>query len=454
MKKLALYVLSLVFSLAASAQISYSGYLMGDNPLAHELNPAFQPEKSYMAIPLLGNTAFRMRSSMRMDDLIYDSGKGKLSTFLSKGTIGKAALMDKVGDGFASTLDARLTLLSMGRKVGEKRFQVLEVSLRGNADFFVAPGVFRCLKDVENGCYDFSGTGISASSMLGIAVSESRKVNSRLTLGVKTRLLLGLAHADLSTDNLRVEMMDDRWTAQGNVSASVSGATFSSKVREYKGREGSYKAVSGISLSGLGLNGIGLAVDAGAIYRIGEHWTASASVLDLGFVSWYRSRKAYNAGGRFEFGGFHDTTLDEGAENSIQKQLDRLSDEMMDLTNLQDKGRGNDLRMLSATLNAAAQYRKGMLMAGALFTARIHGRYTWLEGRLQAGIKPCSWLNLVLSPSYSTYGFAIGGMADFKTRGGCHVFLSSDRLDIYHLTKQFIPKSLSADLQLGMTVPL
>lgn len=454
MKKYTIFVLALYCSLCANAQMSYTGYLMGDNPLSQELNPAFQPEKSYISVPILGNNSFRMRTSMQLDDLIFDTGKDKLTTFMSKGTISKAELMDRVGDGLNCTLDVRLTLLSMGRKVGKNRYQTLEVSFRNNVDLFVAPDVFRSLKDVENGRYDFSGTGVSASSMLGVAVSESRKLNSNLTLGLKARVLFGLAHADLRTKDFYVEMSEDRWVAQGHVAANVSGFDYKNKTVEYKGKEGSYSAVNSLSMDGLGLNGIGLSVDAGAIYDINSSWSLSASVLDFGFVSWYGNTKAENSGERFEFDGFNNVVFDKEAENSIQKQMDRLSDDMMGMINLQDKGRKNDFRMLSATINAGAQYKKGKFTGGALFTARIHGKYSWVEGRLQAGIRPWKWCNLVLSPSYSTYGLAIGGMADFKTKGGCHIFLSSDRLDIYRTNKQFIPKSLCADIQIGMTIPL
>lgn len=442
-------------AICAKAQMSQTGYLMSDNPLSHYMNPAFQPDSAYMSLPLLGNSSLRWRSSMQLDDLLFDTKDGKVTTFMSSNTISKAKLMDKVGSGFTTSLDGRLTLLSMGRRVSDKRYQTLDVNLRSTADVRIAKGVFRALKDVENGVYDFSGTTLEENTTLDIAVSESRRINQKLTLGIKARMLVGLLHADLKTENLTVELADDKWTAKGNVEANLAGLKYNNKVKEYKDKPGTYTAVGGASLDGLMPKGLGLAIDAGAIYRHDEHWTVSASILDLGLMSWFGSNRARNGGQEVSFDGFHGVTVDKEDDNSAQKQLDRLSDDLMDMINLQDKGRHNKFSMLAFTVNAGASYKYRIYTFGALLTGRVHGHYSWMEGRLQAGINPWRWLNVSLSPSYNNrYGFAMGGMADFTTRKGMHIFLSSDRLALYRVNKQFIPRSLSADLQLGMTLPM
>lgn len=37
-----------------------------------------------------------------------------------------------------------------------------------------------------------------------------------------------------------------------------------------------------------------MALDLGAVYKINEDWTVSASVLDLGFMSWSNDMQATN----------------------------------------------------------------------------------------------------------------------------------------------------------------
>lgn len=441
-------------SLGASAQMARSGYMMTSNPLMHEMNPAFQPDRAYISLPLIGGMGVSWRSSMAMDDILFDTPSGKLTTFMSRGTISKSDLMDRVGDGFSTTADARITLFSMGKRKGPIRYQTWDISWRNTADAYVPADVFRCLKDVENGTFDFSRTGISLSSVLAVSMGQSFRFTPIVSIGFKANVLLGIMHADLETENLQVQLTDDRWTAQGDVTANVSGLRYKTGVHDYKGRPGSYEAINGFSVGGLGLNGAGLSLDAGVIVKPLPGLSISASVLDLGFVSWFRSQHASNSGQPFEFSGLHNATIDSDDENSAQKQVDRLGDDLMDMINLQDKGRQNNLRMLGATVNAGVQWKGFLFRAGAVVTARVSQQYSWVEGRLQGGIKPCPWFSAMLSPSYSRYGLALGAMADFSITSGTHITLSSDRLAIYRLNRQYIPKSLSADVQLGVTLGL
>lgn len=454
MKRKILQTIMMGASLSAAAQLAQTGYMMTNNPLMHEVNPAFQPDKGYISLPLLGGTGLRWRSSMGLDDVLFDTPSGQLTTFMSRGTISKDDLMKRVGNGFSTTADARVTLFSMGRRKGAIRYQTLDISWRNTADAYVPDDVFRCLKDVENGSFDFSRTGLSLSSMLAVSLGQSFRFTPVVSFGLKANVLLGIMHADLETDNLMVQLADDRWTATGNVTANVSGLRYKSEMHDYKGRAGAYEAVNGVSVGGLGLNGAGLSLDAGVIVKPLPGLSISASVLDLGFVSWFRSQRATNSGVPFEFEGLHNATIDSDADNSAQKQIDRLSDDLTGMINLHDEGRKNNLRMLGATVNAGVQWKGLLFRAGALVTARVSSQYSWVEGRLQGGIKPCPWFSAIVSPSYSRYGLALGAMADFSITSGTHITLSSDRLAIYKLNRQYIPKSLSADVQLGVTFGL
>lgn len=441
------------------AQAPRSAYHTDGFVYSHGLNPALQPDSSYLSLPILGNTSISLGSSLQMKDIIFDmpGNLDKLTLFTTNGTIDKADLLNHVGRGMKTGFDTRLTLISIGKRVNADRFRTIEAIFRNQAYAYVPKAFFSMVKDVENGSYNIDGLTLNATSFFDLSYGESFRLDDKWTVGGKVKFLVGILNVNAKVDNLNVDLnAESNWTAQGNVIANVSGLEYKTDTKEYSsrtdtdGNKKTYDMVSGVKVGGLGLNGLGLAIDAGAEYKMDQHWSFSAAIRDLGFIYWLKNKKAENSGVKFEFDGFQNISKEEDC--TLKNQWNVLKDDLMDMIHLEEKGDGKYVRMINCTAEASAKYKYDIYTAGFLYTANFLGSYTWMEARLNLGVMPVKSLDVVVSPTYGTYGFSVGGMINYHHKGFC-VFLASDRL-FFEVNRQMIPTSLNAGVQFGMTFPL
>lgn len=425
----------------------------------HDLNPALQPDSNYLSLPILGNTSVSLGSTMQMKDLFFylPGNYEHLTLFTTNGTISKSDLLNRVGSGMKSSSDARLTLLSIGKRLNNKHYQTIEASFRTQTSAYIPRAFFSMVKDVENGSYDIDGLSVNASAFFEASYGESVRLDDKWTVGGKAKILVGITNVNANVNNLNVNLdAQGNWTAQGDIRTEMSGFEYKSKTEKYSSRRNTdgtpmtYEMVNGVKKGEIGLNGLGIAIDAGAEYKMNEHWTFSASLRDLGFICWFKGNKAANSCERFEFAGFQNVSKE--GDNTLKNQWNVLKDDMIDMIHLEDKGFGNYTKMLNYTAEASAKYKYSIFTAGLLLTSCVQSKATWLESRLNLGFVPYKDIDIVVSPTYGTYGFSVGGMINYH-HNGYHVYIASDRL-FYEVNRQYIPTSLNAAIQFGMALPL
>lgn len=450
--KLTIIAVLTVISTAAAAQAPRSAYHLDGFLYGYQLNPAFHTDSNYISLPVLGGTSVQMSSTMKLGNLFYDGPQGSIYTFLSPEAISKADLMKKVGSAWKQNLDTRLTLISIGRRLNESRYQIFDVNLRMQENIRIDKSLFDVMKDVENREYKVQNTDIAAHGTLEFAYGESRKIDDKLTVGAKGKLLLGLMSLDAKVNSLTIGLEQTEWTTQGCATLNASGLNFTKTMKNYSVKEGQYEMVDGLKSASVGIHGIGAAVDLGAEYKYDDQWTFSASLLDLGFITWFDNKRAENSGEKFVFSGFKDVSGVRDGENALIKQWDNLCDQFMDMVHLQDKGSKAYTQMLGATIEAGASYRYGMFKAGALLTSRLQKYHSWVEGRLSLSATPLPDLDVAVSPAYSTYSASVGAVVSYHP-GNYHFYLASDNLFLT-INRQGIPTSLNAAVQFGVALPL
>lgn len=87
-----------------------------------------------------------------------------------------------------------------------------------------------------------------------------------------------------------------------------------------------------------------MAIDLGATYKLNDEWTFSASLLDLGFISWKNTTKG-TMSKDFTFDGFSEISVkDDGtnSENKLDNQVDQLVDDLADLAKFDKAGEANE----------------------------------------------------------------------------------------------------------------
>lgn len=450
--KLTLVAVLSLLSMTIAAQAPRSAYHLDGFLYGNQLNPAFHTDSSYISLPVFGGTSVQLSSSMKLGNLFYDGPHGCVYTFLSPEVVSKDELMKKVGSAWKQNLDTRLTLISIGKKLSDTRYQTFGVNLRMQENIRIDKSLFDAMKDVENREYKVQNTDIAAYSTMELAYGESRKINDKLTVGAKGKLLLGLMNLDAKVSNLTIGLEQSEWTVQGYATLNASGFNFTKTMKDYNGKEGQYEMVDGVKYGSVGIHGIGAAIDLGAEYKYDDQWTFSASLLDLGFMTWFDSKRAENGGEKFVFNGFKDVPAKGDGDNTLSKQWDKLCDQFMDMAHLQDKGSKAHTQMLGATVEAGASYRFGMFKAGALFTSRLQKYHSWVEGRLSFSATPLPDFDVAVSPSYSTYSASVGAIVSYHP-GNYHFYLASDNLFVT-VNRQGVPTSLNAAVQFGVAFPL
>lgn len=442
-------------SAAATAQNSNTAYFLDGYTYRHNLNPAFGNDgATYFSFPALGNLNVSMVGNLDLDAILYNVN-GKTTTFLNPG-VSSSEFLDNIGDKNKLNVDLRLDIISVGFKAFGG-YNTVGIGVRSNVAVIVPGSLLRLAKEgPQNESYDISDLKAHADAYAEIAFGHSRQINSQWRVGGKFKFLLGLANVDADFDKAQLTLGQDSWTAVTNatVQTSIKGFTYKTedKLRGPEGGKTTHTYVSDVDIDGTGLNGFGIAVDLGAEYKLNEEWSFSASLLDLGFISWSNNMVASTNGDRTFDTDTYIFNADGDASNSFDDELDRLAEGLSTLYELQDNGdEGGRTRMLGATLNLAAEYTLPVyskLKFGFLNTTRIQGTYSWTDFRLSANVAPVKIFSAGVSASAGTYGFSAGWLLNLHMTG-FNIFVGMDRVPL-KFSKQYVPLTSNASLNLGI----
>ena len=448
---------------SAAAQTINSAYFTEDYKFRHMLNPAFGNEQNYVSIPALGNISVNTHGNFGYRDVIMSNpmypslSDKKMTTFLNPYISAEDALSGFSTGNNRITGDVSLTILSAGFKAFGG-YNTIEINSRTTTGVSLPYELFEFAKNTGNHSYDIGDINAHAQSFAEIALGHSRQINDKLRLGAKLKVLVGLGRADVKMRNMKADLTaEDKWTITGEATADVSmkGFSYVSEEKKYNIEgSGTYERVNDVDLDGVGIGGFGMAIDLGGVYEINEDWTVSASVLDLGFISWTNDMLAENRSKSFVFNGFHDVSVTSDRGEEIDTKVDRYGDQLADFANLTDMGdKGGRSTGIGATINVGAEYTLPVyrkVSFGALCTSRINGAYSWTEGRLSANYAPLNWLDGGVSFAVNSFTTSMGWVLNLHPKG-YNFFIGMDHI-LGKTSKEMIPLSSNASLTVGMNI--
>ena len=367
-----------------TAQTLNSAYFTDEYTFRHTMNPAYGNEDNYVSVPALGNINVKMQGNYGLGDILFDNptpGGKRLTTFMHP-DISVSDALGGLGTGNNRVLaDVNMTVLSAGFKAFGG-YNTVELNTRVNVGTSLPYGLFEFAKNIGNNNYDIGDININTQAFAELAFGHSRQINEKLRVGAKLKFLFGAGRADLRMKDMKAELASDKkWIVSGQAEANVSmsGFTYISEMKDYESEgAGQYEAINDIDIDGAGLAGFGMAVDFGGVYKINDDWTVSASLIDLGFISWSSNARAVNAADKFEFDGFHDVAVSSSKGDKLDDISDGYADQITDFINLKDQGdTGGRTTGIGATLNFGAEYTLPVykkVKFGALSTTRIRGQ--------------------------------------------------------------------------------
>lgn len=467
----------------AQSQMNRAAYFLEGISVRHELNPAWMSEKGYVSMPGLGNLSVGAQGTAGIGDFLFVKSNGGLMTFMHE-EVDRKAFLNGLPKRVKIGLELNESLLSAGFYAWGG-FNTLGLSIKSHANVSVPDQLFRFMKngvDIPEGShYSVDNLHLMTVNYAEIALGHARQINEKWTVGVKTKLLVGLARATVKIDHLDIEATPYAWKitpsgAQAYVSAKglsvpTRGETGHYDSSDYEldangNRTDKLKPGAGqlISYDDLSFEsrkmrptGVGLAFDGGAAFRWNENWTFSAALLDVGFIRWENTVKA-GMNHAFEFEGFHEIPIksEQGGEdpNAIGQQGARVGDDLKQMAKFTKEGEGlKQTTALAATLHWGAEYTLPVyrhLKMGFLSTSRFQGRHSWTEARISANVSPLSWFEASLNYALSNFGSSTGLMLNFHPEG-FNFFVAADVPMGKYTPKYWIPiNRFSANVNLGI----
>ncbi len=472
MKKL---IISLVAVLSAAAlqlnaqQNLRTGYFLDGYTYGYKMNPAFQGERGFFAVPVLGKTSFAIESNLSLSSLLYPTSDGKLATFLHPDVSADDFLKNmKYGNMIMANLD--LPVLAFGFRTG-KAYHTFDLSVRADVGANLSRDLFAFMKIGSSDgttAWNISDLGARAEARLELAYGYSRKFGDNITAGARVKVLMGLARAEIAMDNMDLKLSGEEWAVNAKGNASLSGPVSIRTLGETGKAEdpsqndlldwGSFSVPSVTEMLDYYRNpsSLGFALDLGVSIDLLKYLTLSASVTDLGFISWGDMMTASTPQAEWSFDGFEDLSFEDGAP--IEEQFGSLGDELMNAINVKRDGVTEKASFpLAATVHLGLEARMPFyerLTFGLLGTHRFAGPYSWTEGRLSANLALLRGFGLSGSYAISTFGNSLGGALNFHA-SGFTLFLGLDSfLPLLDVTpKYYIPvKSWNTNVNLGLNI--
>jgi len=308
MKRLQLTLAFLALSIVLSAQSDMMLYNFSAIPQSHYTNPAMpQQTKWYIKLPAISGISTHYHNSGFSAADIFEAGTDINDNL--------AQLATNLDDRSQLSINNRIELLGIGFKVGNG-FVNIGANQSVNFTMDIPYQLFQIL---------FSGNGSISNLELNefdlevLARTDfylgyqHRFLKDRLTLGVKAKYIYGQQHAYIDRINLKLQNDGPfRINAVTDVLVRTSGPS-------------AFDNFDAGQIMDLALpNNTGFAFDLGAHYKINDHFDVSASLLDLGSITYNDNNRDYVSKGEFEFEGIEFDLSQDDFSQVIEDATDSL----------------------------------------------------------------------------------------------------------------------------------
>ena len=437
MKRLSTIIVSVCLCLSLSGADFHTGYFSRTYPFVYKLNPAFHPDRAFVAIPALGGTSASYQSDLGLGNLLYPHSSG-LVTFLHPDVSADEFLGSLNPKYNRISVDATTNIFAIGIKKDDL-YNTIDLSVRATADGVIPYEMFRFLKTgtARTDSYDLSGLRMHASSFVELGFGSSF-TRGDLTIGTRLKGLVGLADFKAAYDKLNVKFDGQQWAV--SAIGTLTGAYDGIKVKTTDSMAGTYSDIIDFGSSRysarLGVNGVGVSADFGLKYVSGK-FELSASLTDFGMMWCFNNIRGYT-NNKWTFEGKKDIQV-SGGGGTIGDEISDAADELMEVFQLRKRSSRDQFRMQSFTVRAGANcHVSDPLSVGLMGSFRYSSVLPVWECRSFLNWNPFKCLELVGSCAVNTYGFAPGVMLNFHVPG-VTLSLGADNFLIGKFSPQGIP---------------
>ena len=397
----------------ANAQ-SRTSYFMEGSYFRSEFNPALVPTRGYFMIPGLSGVNFNLGTNfLSFDNFIFQRGD-QYVTALHK-SVTTEEFLNKLPKTLKGNVGTNVNLLGIGFYT-KKIFWTAGANLRIDNNIASSPDMFKAIKTLGNGSYNLGTTAVNANWYLETYAGTTFPVTDWLTVGVKGKILFGLANFGAELNN-KVDITEERITVEvdGNWRANSPVLTNRSLVEGSSVDFAKLTCINDISCLKQNLNNFGAAIDLGAEMRLlNKHLKLSAAVTDLGFIKWGAgSHIGGDASAAYEYTGLGISV--DGID--FEKAFEPLNGgEGINKDNIIHKGEYEGyINRLSYSINVGAEYNilRNKIAFGIFSQTRVLNTSAYEEITASVNLRPTNWMSATVSHtllngnSAGVYGAAI-----------------------------------------------
>ncbi|MDP4207628.1 MAG: DUF5723 family protein [Bacteroidota bacterium] len=427
-----------VFSV--SAQQSNSLYYMTVIPQSNQLNPATQPRCTfYLGMPGFSSVEINAgNTSEAFDDILkYDAKLDSLVWFLHDQQMQDNFLskLRKLNSAYAET---RIDLISFGFRV-KKTYLSFLIGDRAEARTSIPYDLARlAIRMNQNSIgtnatetFDLSGMGVKSTYYREFSVGASHQFSDKLTVGLRAKLLFGIANVNTNTSNVGFQNTGyQQWTLRSLTEINTSVPHLKTKLKpdgtidsvKFESIENGHEARSIL----MSTQNKGLALDMGVIYKPMEKLSLSASVLDFGYIKWKNNTQNFTQDASYDFKGVNlnlSDTADVG--NDL---LDTLKSRFTFKKNTNSYTTSLSTKIyLGAEYDLVKWFGVGFLTRLQFIDKRVDPQYT-----LSLNMHPGNVFNFTLSYTVADKVYSNLGAGLSLKLGPLQWYLISDRIPLYY----------------------
>jgi hypothetical protein len=330
-------ILFLVMIIAdASAQNSQVLYYM-NLPQNHLINPALRPSNSvYIGLPMITGINLNMNNNfVNFSDVFMKSKTSdSIITFLHPDN-NIDDFLAKIKDKNSIELESTIQLFGLGFSTRKGLYIFLDINERTDANVVIPGDLFTLALKGNEG---FAGSKIDLSSLRGdmkyyheVGLGFSKNFTNKLRVGVKGKLLFGLAGTSVDNKSLGITVNDDySHSLDADLTFNISGPvkvymTPDNKIDSIVFDDKRFDTTSGIVDFFTNTKNLGLGIDIGATYDISDRIMVSAAITDLGFIRWKTDVTNLHVEDQFAFSGLDLLEVVNGT-----KSFDEVAQDMLD----------------------------------------------------------------------------------------------------------------------------
>ncbi len=312
-----------LFSISVTAQSNGGLFMLQDNFYAQLQNPSFMQddESLIIAVPGFSGFSFRNEANFKFSDFMLTRSTGKIAWDLEH-------FRDNGNEINAISQWLSIPLFYMSFPVKEGRVNVFfKDKIQDVADFpgdavafFENGNISETYRNYSTGEMDFS---LLATHQLG--VGYTKKVNKKITFGIRGKLLFGAAYLEAKNWNYEIQ------TSESGDEVFLSSTGTGIMAVKFPLEVVSQDKINKIKMEGFlknylgNISSPGLGIDAGFTSELKNNNTLTVSLTDFGFVFFRKHGKDIYLDGLYLFRGMDITDVIDSRESAeYQKPSDLM----------------------------------------------------------------------------------------------------------------------------------